>query len=256
MSPDGRRIVPCLALALLAATSCASEARTAAQEPGDLRAQAKELVEESSTVVRDLVSMIPLAERERARCVVVVPSLVSGGVVVGAQHGNGVVSCRAPGGWSGPAFVSISGGSAGLQIGIQSADVVMLINHERALSHLFRSSFELGAGTSAAAGPAGGAAQASTDETLTAEIVSYARTRGLFAGIELSGTAMAQNRAAGGALYGGSPDVHAILSGEVAPTTDVAGFLDAMRAAFPSSQSAAVEGSVAPERAPPGLRWN
>ena len=208
-------------------------------------------------MVRDLVAMIPLDQRERVRCIVVVPSLVSGGVVVGAQHGNGVVSCRTPDGWSGPAFVSISGGSVGLQVGIQSADVVMLINHERALSRLFRSSFELGAGTSAAAGPAGGAAQASTDKTLTAEIVSYARTRGLFAGIELTGTAMAQNRAAGSALYGGSPDVRAILSGEVAPTPEMAGFLDAMRAAFPPSQSAAGEGATpALGRAPAGLHLN
>jgi lipid-binding SYLF domain-containing protein len=235
MSSNLRRLAPYLTLLLISTTSCANETRTPDEQSSDLRARAKELVEESSGVVRDLVSRIPPDQRERARCVVVVPALVSGGIVVGAQHGNGVVTCRTPSGWSGPAFVSITGGSAGLQLGIQSADVVMLINHERGLSRLFRSSFELGAGTSAAAGPAGGAAQASTDETMTAEIVSYAKSRGLFAGVELSGAAMAQNRAAGGALYGGSPDVHAILSGEVTPPTDVAGFLDAMRSAFPSS---------------------
>jgi len=224
-----------LVFLLLAATSCAGETRTPAEASDDLRGRAKELVEESSTVVQDLISRIPPEQRQRSRCVVVVPALVSGGLVVGAQHGNGVVTCRTAGGWSDPAFVSITGGSAGLQIGVQSADVVMLVYNERALSRLFRSSFELGAGTAAAAGPAGGAAQASTDETLTAEIVSYARARGLFAGVELSGAAMAQDRAAGGALYGGSPDVRAILSGEVAPTADVARFLDAMRSAFPPS---------------------
>jgi len=234
MSPK-LRLAPCLALLVISATSCASETRTPAQQSSDLRGWAKELVDDSSVVVRDMVSRIPPDQRGRARCVVVVPALVSGGFVVGAQHGNGVVTCRTPSGWSGPAFVSISGGSAGLQVGIESADVVMLINHERGLSRLFRSSFELGAGTSAAAGPAGGAAQASTDETLTAEIVSYARSRGLFAGVELSGAAMAQNRAAEDALYGGSPDVHAILTGEVPPPADVTGFLDAMRSAFPSS---------------------
>jgi lipid-binding SYLF domain-containing protein len=111
----------------------------------------------------------------------------------------------------------------------------MLVSQERELSRLFGSSFELGAGTSAAAGPAGGATQASTDQTMTAEIVSYARSRGLFAGVELSGAAMAQNRAAEDAMYGGSPDVRAILSGQVAPPAEVAGFLDAMRSAFPSS---------------------
>jgi lipid-binding SYLF domain-containing protein len=235
MSTHLRRLTSCLALLVISTASCANEAQTPADQSSDLRGWAKELVGESSGVVRDLVSTIPLDQRQRARCVVVVPALVSGGVVVGAQHGNGVVTCRTPGGWSGPAFVSISGGSAGLQLGIQSADVVMLINHERGLSQLFRSSFELGAGTSSAAGPAGRAAEASTDQTLTAEIVSYAKTRGLFAGVELSGAAMAQNRAAGDALYGGSPDVHAILAGEVPPPAEAAGFLDAMRAAFPPS---------------------
>jgi len=235
MRPSLDRLAPCLALLLISSTSCVNETRTSTPAPSDLRVRTSELLEESSVVVRDLVGRIPRDQRERARCVVVVPALVSGGLFVGAQHGSGVVACRTSGGWSGPAFVSITGGSAGLQFGVESADVVMLVNHERGLSRLFRSSFELGAGTSAAAGPAGGAAQASTDETLTAEIVSYARSRGLFAGVELSGAAMEQNQAAGTALYGGSPDLHAILSGEVAPPADAAGFLDALRSAFPSS---------------------
>jgi SH3 domain-containing YSC84-like protein 1 len=235
MSPHLRRLAPYLSLLLLAPTSCTNEARNPAQQANNLRDWAKELVQDSSGVVRDTISRIPAGQRDRARCVVVVPALVSGGLFVGAQHGNGVVTCRTPGGWSAPAFVSINGGSAGLQLGVESADVVMLINNERGLSRLFRSSFELGAGTSAAAGPAGGAAQASTDQTLTAEIVSYARSRGLFAGVELSGAAMEQNRPAEDALYSGSPDVHAILSGEVPPPAEATGFLDAMRSAFPPS---------------------
>jgi lipid-binding SYLF domain-containing protein len=235
MSSNLRRLAPCLALLSIATVSCASEPRTPAQQSSDLRGWAKELVDDSSAVVRDMVSRVPPNQRDRARCVVVVPALVSGGLVVGAQHGNGVVTCRTPGGWSAPAFVSITGGSAGLQVGIESADVVMLVSQERGLSRLFGSSFELGAGTSAAAGPAGGATQASTDQTMTAEIVSYAKSRGLFAGVELSGAAMEQNRAAEDAMYGGSPDVRAILSGQVTPPAEVAGFLDAMRSAFPSS---------------------
>jgi lipid-binding SYLF domain-containing protein len=176
---------------------------------------------------------IPRARREKARCVVVIPSLMSGGLMLGVKRGSGVVTCRTPAGWSPPAFVTVTGGSAGLQAGVESADVVMLVMSERAVAQLFRSSFELGADASAAAGPVGGDRQASTDEKLTAEILSYARSRGLFAGVQLNGAVMKQDAAPAFALYGGSADVHAILAGQVPPPKEANAFADELRKAFP-----------------------
>ncbi len=225
-----------LALLLLSSLSCGRGAQTPDQQAIDERARAKELLDDASAVVRDVASVVPSDQRQQARCVVVVPALVSGGLILGARHGDGVVTCRISRGWSPPAFVSISGGSAGFQIGVQSADVVMLVKSDRGLSRLFRSSFEIGADTSAAAGPVGRAAQASTDATLTAEIVSYARSRGLFAGVELSGAAMTQDRRVADVLYSGSPDVHAILRGDVSQPSEVNGFLADVSQAFPQAE--------------------
>jgi lipid-binding SYLF domain-containing protein len=200
------------------------------------RDHAVEQLDESTAVVRTMLESqeIPRSKRERARCVVVVPSLVSGGLVVGVKRGSGVVTCRTTAGWSAPAFVTVTGGSAGLQAGVESADVVMLVMSERAVAQLFRSSFELGADASAAAGPVGRDTQASTDEKMTAEILSYARSRGLFAGVQLSGAVMKQDAAPAFALYGGSPDVHAILAGDVTPPKEASSFVDEVRKAFPA----------------------
>jgi lipid-binding SYLF domain-containing protein len=224
-----------MTMVLLLATSCRGGAQSTTQSTSDERTRAKERVDDATSVVRDMLQSGRISPQLRgwARCVVIVPALVSGGLVLGARHGEGIVTCRVQKGWSAPAFVTITGGSAGFQIGVESADVVMLVKSERGMSQLFRSSFELGADTSAAAGPVGKAAQASTDQTMTAEIVSFARSRGLFAGVELSGAAMTQDRARAGALYGGSPDVHSILVGDVPAPEAVSGLLNEMREAFP-----------------------
>ncbi|HTQ44952.1 MAG TPA: lipid-binding SYLF domain-containing protein [Polyangiaceae bacterium] len=180
--------------------------------------------------VLDEMNQIPSRHRERANCVVIVPSLVRAGFVVGARHGDGVASCRSKSGWSAPVFVSITGGSAGLQIG-----VVMLVMSDRGMTKLFRKSFALGADASAAAGPVGQAAQAGTDVSITAEILTYARSRGLFAGAELSGAVVKQNIEALRALYGSAADVHDILAGDVAVPKEAGGFLERLGAAFPGA---------------------
>lgn len=186
-----------------------------------------------ATQVLDEMNQIPARHRERARCVVVVPSLVRAGLVVGARHGDGVASCRSKGGWSAPVFVTISGGSAGLQIGVESSDLVMLVMSDRGMTKLFRTSFALGADASAAAGPVGQAAQAGTDASITAEILTYARSRGLFAGAELSGAVVEQDTDALQVLYGANADVHDILAGDVAPPREAGSFLARLGAAFP-----------------------
>jgi len=186
-----------------------------------------------ATQVLDEMNQIAPRHRERAKCVVVVPSLVRAGFVVGARHGDGVASCRSKNGWSAPVFVSISGGSAGLQIGVESSDLVMLVMSDRGMSELFRTSFSLGADASAAAGPVGQAAQAGTDASITAEILTYARSRGLFAGAELSGAVVKQDGDAMRAVYGSAPDVHDILAGNVAAPREAGTFLARLGAAFP-----------------------
>jgi lipid-binding SYLF domain-containing protein len=230
--------------ALLSTASCDRGARSPSRASEDERSRALEKVEDASAIVSDMVrnGKITSGERDQARCIVVVPGFVSGGLVVGASHGDGLVTCRIPQGWSTPAFVKVTGGSAGLQIGVESADVVMLIRSEQGMSHLFRSNFEMGAGTSAAAGPVGEGAQVSTDAKMTAEIVTYARSRGLFVGVEFSGAVMRQDSAAAGAVYGGSPDVRAILHGDVAPPRDVLGFLNQMRTTFPPAEGEPTRG--------------
>jgi|HubBroStandDraft_2_1064218.scaffolds.fasta_scaffold281647_1 lipid-binding SYLF domain-containing protein len=233
---DTKRVSAWVSLvALLSTASCERGARSPSQASADERSRALEKVEDASAIVSEMIrnGKIPSGERDQARCVVVVPGFVSGGFVVGASHGDGLVTCRIPQGWSTPAFVKVSGGSAGLQIGVESADVVMLIKSEQGMSQLFRSNFEMGAGTSAAAGSVGEGAHVSTDAGMRSEVIAYARSRGLFAGVEFSGAVMKPDSAAAGAVYGGSPDVRAILHGEVPPPRDVLGFLNQMRTTFP-----------------------
>jgi lipid-binding SYLF domain-containing protein len=207
------------------------------------REHAVEQLDESTAVLRAMVESdeIPRRRRENARCVVVIPSLVSGGLVLGVKRGSGVVTCRTPAGWSPPSFVTVTGGSAGIQAGIESADVIMLVMSERAVAQLFRSSFELGADASAAAGPVGRDAQASTDERMTAEILSYARSRGLFAGVQLSGAVMKQDPALSAAVYSGASDVHAILAGQVSSPREAGTFMAELGRAFPARDA---EGSA------------
>ena len=137
-----------------------------------------------------------------AECVAVVPTMIKGGFIVGARFGRGVASCRTPKGWSAPAFFTIKGGSFGLQIGAQAVDLVMLIMNDNGMKNLLNSQFKLGADASVAAGPVGRHAAADTDWKLKAQVLSYSRARGLFAGLELSGAAVGQDKDATREFYG------------------------------------------------------
>jgi lipid-binding SYLF domain-containing protein len=214
------------------AAGCTQQSRSPSEAESADRGRAAEELSDAATVLAEM-NQIPLRHRQRARCVVVVPSLVRAGLVVGGRHGHGVASCRVGGGWSGPVFVTISGGSAGFQVGVESSDVVMLVASDRGMDKLFRTRFAVGADASAAAGPVGEAAAAGTDASMTAELVTYARSRGLFAGAEISGAVVEQDRGALAAVYGGTPDVHAVLSGQVPPPAEAWGFLQRLTAAFP-----------------------
>src|SRR5208337_841336 len=128
-----------------------------------------------------------------SECVAVVPSMLKGGFIFGAKYGRGIASCRTPKGWSAPAFFTIEGGSFGLQIGGQAVDLVLLIMNKNGVQHLLSSQFSLGADASVAAGPVGREAEGDTDWKMRAEILTYSRARGIFAGVSLNGAVIKQD---------------------------------------------------------------
>jgi lipid-binding SYLF domain-containing protein len=168
--------------------------------------KAEDRVKAASTVLEEIEAApdqgIPEEVLGSAQCVAVVPTMLKGGFIVGARYGRGVASCRTPKGWSAPAFFTIKGGSFGLQIGAQAVDLVMLIMNDNGMKNLLSSEFKLGADASVAAGPVGRHAAADTDWKLKAQILSYSRARGLFAGLELSGAAIGQDKDATREFYG------------------------------------------------------
>src|SRR6266571_4280309 len=150
-----------------------------------------------------------------AECVAIVPSMLKGGFIVGARYGRGVASCRTPKGWSAPAFFAVQGGSVGLQIGGQAVDLVMLIMNQDGMRNLLSSKFKLGADASVAAGPVGRHAAADTDWKLRAQVLSYSRARGAFAGLELSGAAFKQDKDSTREFYGRMVPFKTALTGTI-----------------------------------------
>lgn len=168
--------------------------------------KAVDRVKASSTVLEEIQSApdtgIPDEVMGSAECVAVVPSMLKGGFVFGARYGRGVASCRTPKGWSDPAFFTIEGGSFGLQIGGQAVDLVMLIMNNKGIANLLSSKFKLGADASVAAGPVGRHAAADTDWKMRAQVLSYSRARGVFAGLELNGAVIKIDRESTLEFYG------------------------------------------------------
>lgn len=176
---------------------------------GPARAQSDQAdrVRESATVLDEVMNVtdkaIPRSVLEKAVGIAVFPSTIKGAFLVGAQRGRGVISVRkADGSWAPPAFLTLTGGSFGLQIGGQAADIVLVVNNQRGLENLLRNQFTVGGEASATAGPVGRDATAATDIQMRAEILSYSRSRGLFAGISLKGAAIKEDRDSNNAFYG------------------------------------------------------
>jgi len=176
-------------------------------------------VEAAGTVLDEIQAApdqrIPEEVLGSAECVAVVPSLLNGGFVFGGRYGKGVASCRTPKGWSAPAFFTIGGGSFGLQIGGQATDLVMLIMNKNGMDNLLSSQFKLGADASAAAGPVGRHASADTDWKMRAEVLTYSRSRGLFAGLELSGAVIKQDKGSTREFYGRMVPFKTSLKGDI-----------------------------------------
>jgi SH3 domain-containing YSC84-like protein 1 len=156
-----------------------------------------------------------------AECVAVVPSLLKGGFILGARYGRGVASCRTEKGWSAPAFFRVEGGSFGLQIGGQAVDLVMLIMNQEGMRNLLSSKFQLGADASVAAGPVGRHAEGSTDWKMRAQILTYSRARGVFAGITLNGARVTQDKDSTREFYGRMVPFKTALTGAI-PAPDSA----------------------------------
>lgn len=172
---------------------------------------------------------IPEEVLEHAKCIAVVPHLLKGGFVFGAENGRGVATCRTATGWSAPAFFTITGGSWGLQIGVEGVDLVMIIQSDRGMQHLINSNFELGADASAAAGPVGRHASADTNWKLETEVLTYSRARGAFAGITLNGAAIRRDDDSTEAIYGRDVSTRRILQGKIAVPDSALAFLNAVK---------------------------
>ena len=172
---------------------------------------------------------IPEEVLEHAKCIAVVPHMLKGGFVVGAENGRGVTTCRTANGWSAPAFFTVTGGSFGFQIGVEGVDLVLIIQNEKGMEQLIGSKFEIGADASAAAGPVGRHASADTDWKLNTEILTYSRARGAFAGVALKGSAVRRDDDSTEAIYGHDISTRRILQGEVAVPQAAHEFIDAVR---------------------------
>jgi len=172
---------------------------------------------------------IPEEVFEHAKCIAVVPHMLKGGFVFGAENGRGVATCRTAQGWSAPAFFAITGGSWGLQIGVEGIDLVMIIQNDRGMQRLLQSKFELGADASAAAGPVGRHASADTDWKLNTEILTYSRAKGAFAGLTLNGASIRRDDDSMEAVYGRHVSTRAVLTGKVTATQSSERFLNAVR---------------------------
>jgi lipid-binding SYLF domain-containing protein len=174
---------------------------------------------------------IPQEVLDHAKCIAVVPHMIKGGFIFGAEGGRGVATCRTANGWSAPAFFAITGGSWGLQIGVEGVDLVMIVQNEKGMQQLLSSKFQLGADASAAAGPVGRHASADTDWKMNAEILTYSRAKGAFAGLDLSGSAVRRDDDSMKAVYGGEVSTRAVLAGNVPPPPQAQPFLDAVSSA-------------------------
>jgi lipid-binding SYLF domain-containing protein len=184
------------------------------------KAKLTERLQNATAVINQIMSTpdkgIPSSILAGASCVVVVPSYKKAAFVVGAQYGQGAATCRTPKGWSAPVFVQLAGGSFGFQIGGQSTDLILVAMNDQGLQDMLKNKFKIGADAAASAGPVGRNAQAGTDWKLNAEFLTYSRSKGLFAGINLDGTVLSQNEDDTRTMYGANIPFSEVLKGNQA----------------------------------------
>jgi lipid-binding SYLF domain-containing protein len=199
---------------------------------GSAREDTVDRMQKSVDVLHAIMSTpdkgIPEEVLSGAKCILVVPDLIKGGFIFGGKHGRGVASCRTSDGWSAPAFVSVGGGSWGLQIGIEGVDLVMLVMNDQGFQHLLSSKFELTGEGSVAAGPVGRHASAGTDWKMNTEMLTYSRSKGVFAGLTLEGAVVEQDNDSTHAIYGRHMTFRNILSGKASTPASADAFLKAV----------------------------
>lgn len=197
------------------------------------KAEVDKRIDASARVLNEIMATpdkaIPDKLMEDAKCIAVVPSMLKIAFGVGGSHGKGVATCRTETGWSAPAPIEITGGSWGLQLGGQSVDLVMIVTNDQGMQHLLQNKFKIGADASAAAGPVGRNAGADTDWKMKAEVITYSRAKGLFAGIDLNGSSITQDKGDTKALYGSDIPFTEILNGKEAAPEGSGPFLTAVR---------------------------
>jgi lipid-binding SYLF domain-containing protein len=199
---------------------------------GSDREQTVDRLQKSVDVLQSIMSTpdkgIPEEVLNGAKCIVIVPDMLKAGFIFGAKHGRGVATCRTSSGWSAPAFVSVGGGSWGLQIGVEGIDLVMLVMNDRGLQHLLSTKFELTGEGSVAAGPVGRHTSAGTDILLNTEVLTYSRSKGIFAGLTLEGAVVEQDNDSTRAIYGRHMMFRKILSGRASTPTSGEAFVRAV----------------------------
>jgi lipid-binding SYLF domain-containing protein len=199
---------------------------------GSAREDSVDRLQSSVDVLHAIMSTpdkgVPEEVLSGAKCILVVPNLIKGGFIFGGKHGRGVATCRTADGWSAPAFVSVGGGSWGLQIGVEDVDLVLLVMNDRGLQHLLSSKFALTGEGSVAAGPVGRHASAGTDWKMNTEMLTYSRSKGVFAGLTLEGAVVEQDDDSTRAIYGKHMRFRNILSGRVSTPDSAAAFMKAV----------------------------
>jgi lipid-binding SYLF domain-containing protein len=202
---------------------------------GSGRQDAVDRLNNAATVLHDIMDApdqrIPERIMKRAKCVAVIPHLMKGGFVFGAEHGKGVATCRTAKGWSAPAFIKIGGGSWGTQIGVEAIDLVMVIRSAKGMQKLLSSKFEIGRDASAAVGPVGRHSSENTDVKLDTMILTYSRAKGAFLGLTFVGALVRADNDSRHAMYGPRVTTRATLLGRVAAPAATRPFLDAVRGA-------------------------
>ncbi len=218
----------------------------------DRRDAALDRIQTSSTVLSQIMSApdraIPDGIMSGAKCIAIIPSSLKASFVFGANYGKGVATCRTEHGWSAPVFFLLTGGSFGLQAGGQASDLVLIIRTDDGMQHLLQSKFKLGGDASAAAGPVGRDAQAATDLTMRAQVLTYSRARGLFLGVSLSGAVIRQDQADTQAFYGKDWTFYSLLRGEVPAPQNSLVLLNTVEKYAPTPK---VRAQVTPPVAPP-----
>jgi SH3 domain-containing YSC84-like protein 1 len=215
-----------LVLALFAATIAARASQT--------KVDATERLQDAAKVLNEITQApdkgIPDEVLHSAKCVAVLPSMIKGGFIFGGKHGRGVATCRLPNGdWSAPAFFTITGGSWGAQIGVEDVQLIIMAMNEEGARHMLEDKFQLGASASASAGPVGRHASAGTDWKLDTQFLTYSRSKGLFAGVDLSGSWMQRDKESTVAFYGQDFSNTDLLTGQTPPPQDARVFLSAVR---------------------------